>query len=203
MEDYKSNSNKSKEISAPETKEIEHRVTSMVSTSAKRRKKSSLKRIMEFVLQDDTESLKKHIVFDIFIPTAMKSIHDALADSWDALFGIGKRSNGHTSNVTKVSYSKMFDDRREEPRRAYSKPVYDFDEISIPTRAEAEDMLKCLRDIMDTYKVVRVLDYYDCVGMTCKHTDNDYGWYNLDSAYVERGRDGFVIRLPRAVPLDK
>lgn len=37
--------------------------------------------------------------------------------------------------------------------------------------------------------------------ISCNYTDNKYGWTDLSSAQVERVRDGYVIRLPRATSL--
>ena len=55
---------------------------------------------------------------------------------------------------------------------------------------------------MDTYGLVRVADLYDLVGITGNYTDNKYGWTNITRAEIVRTRDGFMIKMPRAVPID-
>ena len=59
-----------------------------------------------------------------------------------------------------------------------------------------------MNDIIARYDYVRVLDLYDMAELTAPFTANRYGWTNLKNAYVDRVRDGYIIRLPRAMPLD-
>ena len=56
-------------------------------------------------------------------------------------------------------------------------------------------------ELLETYKMVTVADFYDLVGVTCDYTDNNYGWTSLRSAEVVRVRDGYIIKLPRALPI--
>ena len=56
-------------------------------------------------------------------------------------------------------------------------------------------------EIMEEYGIVRVADLYDLVGITGDYTDNKYGWTNIRSAEVVRVRDGYKIKMPRAMPI--
>lgn len=47
-----------------------------------------------------------------------------------------------------------------------------------------------------------VADLYDLVGINGNYTDNKYGWFNIRTASVVRVRDGYMIKLPKAVPLN-
>ena len=49
--------------------------------------------------------------------------------------------------------------------------------------------------------MVSVMDLYDLVGITGQYTDNKYGWTNLRNAEPVRTRDGYMLKLPRAIPL--
>ena len=79
---------------------------------------------------------------------------------------------------------------------------YSYDTITLDTRGEAEEVLARMDEIIDTYKMVRVADFYDLVGVTGNYTDNKYGWTNIRNAEVIRVRDGYRIKLPRALPID-
>ncbi len=57
-------------------------------------------------------------------------------------------------------------------------------------------------EILDRYKVVTVADLYDLAGERGRYTDNKFGWTDISSASVVRIRDGFVIKLPRALAID-
>ena len=56
---------------------------------------------------------------------------------------------------------------------------------------------------MEEYGTVRVADLYDLVGVTGQYTDNNYGWTNIRNAEIVRVRDGYKIKMPRALPLNK
>ena len=45
-------------------------------------------------------------------------------------------------------------------------------------------------------------DLYDMVNITGDYTDTKWGWYDLRGAGVERIRSGYLLDLPRPVPLD-
>ena len=55
---------------------------------------------------------------------------------------------------------------------------------------------------METYGLVRVADLYDLVGITGSYTDNKYGWTNIRNVEPIRVRDGYMLKLPKAMPID-
>lgn len=59
-----------------------------------------------------------------------------------------------------------------------------------------------MQDLIDTYGMVSVADLYDLVGINGSYTDNKYGWTHLRSADVQRVRDGYLLKLPKALPFD-
>ena len=71
------------------------------------------------------------------------------------------------------------------------------DDLIIASRAEAEQVLDEMYELLDTYKQVTVADFYDMLGISSEFTDNKYGWTNLNGARVIRVRDGYRIDLPR------
>ena len=56
-------------------------------------------------------------------------------------------------------------------------------------------------EMMEEYGIVRVADLFDLVGITGDYTDNKYGWTNIRNAEVVRVRDGYKIKMPRAMPI--
>ena len=58
-------------------------------------------------------------------------------------------------------------------------------------------------ELIKEYGQVAVADLYDLVGITGSYTDNKYGWTNLRNAEAIRDRDGYLLRLPKALPLSK
>ena len=57
-------------------------------------------------------------------------------------------------------------------------------------------------ELIDVYGQVTVADLYDLVGVTGNYTDNKYGWTNIRNAETIRVRDGYMLKLPKVLPVD-
>lgn len=195
MEDYKPNSYKSKKEMG-EKKEIK-KVTHGV---VKVKKKSGLTKFTDIFIQDDIENVKSFIITDVLIPTGKKLISD-IVNSILYPGGGGNRNNNPASKVHYTSYNSISSNSASRysngPRR-----TYDYDNLVFPTRADAEVVLMGMDEILNQYTVVSVADFYDLAGATGSYTDNKYGWSDIRSAHIERVRDGYIVRLPRAMPID-
>ena len=117
---------------------------------------------------------------------------------------MARRAN--KSTASRVSYRSYYDRQRDDRGSRYSQPRqvggYNYDDIILETRGEAEEVLSRMDELVETYNMVSVADLCDLVGATCKWTDNKYGWTDIRSAHVIRTRDGYMIKLPKALPLD-
>ena len=117
------------------------------------------------------------------------------------LYGESRRG-GRRSTADKVSYRSYSDYSRPREVRSTTASRYSYDEIILDSRGEAEDVLARLDELIDSYGLVRVADLYDLVGITGDYTDNKYGWTSLRTAEVIRVREGYAIKMPRAIPID-
>ena len=72
----------------------------------------------------------------------------------------------------------------------------------IDNRGEAEIVLSRMDELIDTYGIVTIADLYDLAGVTGDYTTNNYGWTNIRNAEVVRVRDGYIIKMPKAMPID-
>lgn len=72
------------------------------------------------------------------------------------------------------------------------------------TRAAAQDVLEELYDKLEEYHVVSVADLYTMLDWTSRstHTDQKWGWENLQGSDIKRVRDGYLLILPKIVSLD-
>ena len=199
MEDYRKNSNKAKEEQMASGKKVEK----IVKGSAKAKKKSELRKIADTFIQTDAKTVGEYIWVDVLVPAVKKTFADIVTNSLDMfLWGKsgGRRSRGDSE---RISYRSFYNsDRRtlREPERRQKS--YDYDEIILDSREEAEEVLARMDELLADYKMVSVADFYDLVGITGKTTDNHYGWTDLAKAEVVRDRDGYLIKLPRAIALD-
>ena len=77
-----------------------------------------------------------------------------------------------------------------------------YDDVVIESRAEAEEVLSNLIELIEQYDVAKLSDFYDMVGIDSDFSDEKYGWTNLSRATVSRVRDGYTIILPKPKPID-
>lgn len=198
LTDYKSNSNRSKEA-----KLEEHKVEKVVKGPVVTRKKSGLDKLKGEFISDDAKNIKSYVFGEVLIPAIKKAISDIVTDGIAILlYGESRNGGNRRSTADRVSYRSYYDnsyDRRGSISRATS---YSYDDIILNSRGEAEDVLMRMDELMETYGLVRVADLYDLVGITGNYTDNKYGWTNIRNAEIVRVRDGYMIKMPRAVPID-
>lgn len=205
MAEYKSNSHKSKQEEREKLQPI-----------AKGKKVEKKPETFKDMFKANSSNIKEYIIMDILIPTAKRTISEIVGSSSDILvdtidtilFGEKRSRSRRRSGSGRTSYYKYYDDRDRDRGRDRERPArvrgYEFDDIILETRREAEEVLDRMEDLIDTYKIVSVADLYDLVGISGNYTDNKYGWSNLRSARVESLRygDGYILKLPKALPLD-
>lgn len=75
------------------------------------------------------------------------------------------------------------------------------DALVFESRGDAEQVLDSLDELIETYGIVSVADLYDLVGLKSSFNDTRFGWTSFDSAVVVRGRYGYLLKLPKAIPL--
>lgn len=196
-EEYKSNSYKSKEKEMVEDKK---KVDKVVRGKVKTKKKSGVTKFADVFISEDIANVKSYIVGEVLVPAMKKALSDIITNGIDMLLygesGVSKRN----SRSSKVSYTKYYNDERSPSRSVKSN--YNYDDIIIDSRGEAEEVLTRMDELIYSYGMVSVADFYDLVGVTSRYTDNNYGWTDIRSARVIHVRDGYIIKLPRAVPLD-
>lgn len=199
MENYRKNSEKAN--AEAEQESSGKKGEKIIKGSAKVKKKSELRKIADAFIQEDAHTVKNYIFDKVLIPAIKKTFSDIVTNSLD-MFLWGKGSDRRTRGSSeRISYRRYFDEPRlrDSERRQRS---YNYDEIVLDSRDEAEEVLERMYELLRRYKMVSVADFYDLVGITGKTTDNHYGWTDLRTAEVVGDRDGYLIKLPRAIALD-
>jgi hypothetical protein len=202
--EYPSNSHKTKV-----KKEKPEKLDKVVKGTVVTRKKSFGKRFMETFLGEGVGSVMSYIVHDVLIPAAKDTLEDLVKGSIEVLlrgesrgYRSSRRGNGGRSYVSYSNCYKSDRDDKYERQSVSLRARHNFDDIILETRGEAEEVLSQLVDLIEDYGMASVADLYELVGITGNFTDNKYGWTKLNDASVSRVRDGYLIDLPRATPLD-
>lgn len=201
MTEYSSNSHKSKELE----KKPEKKVEKVISGKAKTKKKSEFAKFTDIFITEDINNVKSYIFMDVLIPAMKKAISDIVTNGIDMiLYGESGGTKANRSTASKISYQKYYDRSSDYKNSGYTRTRtgYSYDDIIVESRGEAEDILTRMEELIATYSIASVADLYDLAGISCNYTDNKYGWTNLSSAHVQRVRDGYLLKLPKALPID-
>ena len=215
-ENFPSNSKTQKAKVQPKAPPEEKKVEKVVTGTVKQKKRGFGKKLAENLLEDDTKSVGSYIFYDILIPAFKDLIFDTIRGGVEqALWGTSRRSKsssvrrdgGRTyTSYDRVSYNSGRDRDRDRERgrdiSRTSRARHNFDEITLESRGEAEEVLSHLVDLTIDYGMATVADLYGLVGIIPNFTDDKYGWYDLRDASISRVRGGYLINLPRTQPLD-
>lgn len=204
MSEYKPNSHKSKKEEVGEKK-----VEKVVSGKVVSKKKTEVQKFTDVFISEDVHNVKSYILMDVLVPAIKKALSDIVKNGIDMiLYGEGASRTKRNSPASKVSYGSFYDDDPKYKR--YNKPAYDrvksgydYDDIILATKGEAEEVLYRMDELVVAYGLVSVADFYELVGVEGRYTDNKYGWTDVRNAHAVRLRDGgYLIKLPKALPLD-
>lgn len=202
---YTPNSHKYKEEQRAATTE-EKRVQKVVKTPVKT-KKNEVRKLADIFISEDISNVKNYIFMDVLVPAIKKAIYDIVTNGIDMfLYGGTGKGKSNSSTGTKVSYRNYYDQKNTSSYRGSEsvKPHngFEYDDIIFDNRGEAEAVKQQMQAAIGRYGFVTVADLYDMVDLPAPYTSQKYGWMDVSNAEAARVRDGYMLKLPRAVPID-
>lgn len=206
MEEYKSNSQRSREEKrdAPQEKKVEK----VISGTTKRRKKNGFVKLADTFLQNDVHSVWDYVIDEILIPAAKRTFTDAVHNSVDMLIhGETRSRDSGRGSSTRAAYYSYYDtksDRRSSrvSTRPRSRSSYGFDDVVFDNRGDCEEVLDRMDEIIQASGVVSVAEYLEMAGYDPDPPDWKYGWDSLRGAVIRRVAEGYMISMPRAGLID-
>lgn len=210
MEQFPPNSKKAQGVTPQEPKKVE-RVTS---AGAVRRKKSLGSRFRATFIGGDARTASDYVITQVLVPAIKDLLVEAGQSAIEKLIHgesrAGRRSRsgpmaGPSGYVTYNRMSAAASPGSESPRSLSrrSRARHDFDDIILPSRSEAEEVLDRLYDIVSRYSSATVQDLCELCGLESTHVDNKWGWTDLRGSGVTRVRTGgFLLDLPEPEALD-
>lgn len=200
MREYQSNSHMSRERQQQQAETIpEKKVHKVVSGNVKTRENKGRK-LSNVFISEDASNIKSYVFMDVVVPAVKKLIFDIFTDGIEMFLYGSTGSRKAKSSGGKTSYRSYYEnksDRRDD--RGSSRSRIDYDDIVYPDRRDAEAVLLEMKETVEHYQLVTVLDMYDMAGLGSEapYTANRFGWTNLRNAEVVRARDGYIIDLPK------
>lgn len=209
--DYPSNRMRDKEQAAPPPPPVDKDIKRVTTNEPKRRKRSLKKQFKNVFFNGDPKSVATHVLFGVLVPAAQDMVIDAVESGVERIVkGESRRSrrgaqqpqSGPTGYVSYNRYS--MGGQQQQPRyMSYrGRSMHNFDEIVLTSRAEAEEVIERMFDILNRYDSVSVSDFYELVGAASTSTDHKWGWRDLRGAGVSRVRNGYLLDLPDPEVID-
>lgn len=188
---------------------VEKRVTKVAKGPVKT-KKNEIRKFTDIFISEDIGSVKNYIFMDVLVPAIKKAVYDIVTNGID-MFLYGGSGKGKTSSGgAKVSYRQYYDQKNtgssgyrgsENTRVANG---FDYEDLVFSNRGDAEMVKQQMKDVISRYGVVTIADMYEMAdpNLTAPYTSHKYGWMDVSMAEAIRVRDGYILKLPRAVPID-
>lgn len=195
------------------------KVERVTSSEVIEKKKSLGKRFRDVFIGGDSKSVVHYIVMEVLVPQAKDMITEAASQGFERLiYGESRPSNRGrngatrpTSGVAGYTNYSQYAARGNNPigrsgqgdRPATAQPrSHGIGDILLATRPEADLVLDHMYDLIREYANASVSDLYSLIGWTSSYTDQKWGWTDLTGSGVQRVRDGYILNLPKPLPLD-
>lgn len=179
-------------------------VNKVTKGKVKTAEKSTLQKFGEAFIEDDIADIKSYVISDVIIPAIKNLIFDSFMGSLEMMLfgstGKTRRNGGKNGSTTYVSYNKFSDNRSRRADDSRSSDRIDYQSIVFEEKADAEEVLDTLRNLIEDYGQATIGDLYDAAGMTPDKNftkNEEYGWEDLSHATVKYSRDGYFISLPK------
>jgi hypothetical protein len=208
MTDYQGNSKKQTEgLGVPE-KVIERAITTEVII----KKKSFGRKLRDIFVEADLKSSGRYVISEILIPAVRNMIVDGASRGVERMVygsaatrprqpGQGPLFTYPYNNPISRPYSGL-PGRMAPPINVGPRVARQIQEdIILSTRAEGELLLERMTDAIDKYQFVSRGDLMDILGLHSSHTDQKWGWVYLGGAAVRQVKEGYLVDLPPAEPL--
>lgn len=201
MTDFPPNSNRIRET------EPREQIKAVTSAEPVRRKRGLGRQFKETFFSGSGRDAFSYMIEEVVVPAIRDMFHDAMQSGIDRLiYGESRRPHRTgpsmgTPNVGHVAYNRMSTSSTSAQPRSISRRSrarHDFDELIIPSHAEANEVLDQMFEILSRWGHVTVANLYDLTGIESTHVDMKWGWTNLRGARAVRTRSGgYLLDLPR------
>ena len=80
---------------------------------------------------------------------------------------------------------------------------YDVSTFEFNYYEDAKNVIAELQNTIKKFNKATVFDFYDFAGQQTVQTDYNYGWTSIGDVKPERTRTGWIIRLPKPIPIGR
>ena len=172
------------------------------------KKKTPGQRFSEtFLNNGDVKSIGSTILLDVIVPAFKEMLFNSIRDGFSMLlWGDTRASKSTTRNGSIIrdytSYSNYSYSSRPRQESIVSDESPKYNNLIFERRADAEDVVYHLRDSLNRYDSVTIMNLYELVGIGTNPQHNKWGWTDLTNIRIRHVRDGFLLELPPPIYLE-
>lgn len=215
MDQLPGNSHRAREEEARNTKP---EVKKVVEGKVVVRRKSIWRRMTENLFVNRFDVVVDHVIGEVIVPALKLTVVDAGTSLLDrmilgeggrvmgarasSLLGQSIGTYGQQTNYNKIGNQIPGAQQHVPNITSQGRTSHNISEVVLPTRLDAEAVIDNMFRRCSDYNSVTVADFYELCGITPNWTDDKFGWTDIRGAGVLRVGGGFIVNLPRPIPLD-
>lgn len=203
-------------------------VKKVVTGTVKKRRKPLGTKLKEMFAPDDGDSFSQYLVDQVVVPMFKDMVLSVITQTADGirggieerLFGSSQQSRTRTTSYGTgrpvINYTRYSSSSTNRPSSRTSAPTpritvrrsNKLQEVILESREEGYGVIEELQAKIDDFGHCTVGDYYACVGITPKSTDESWGWDMPDFDQRARVRrlasdsDEYLLLLPRPIEIE-
>lgn len=180
---------------------------------SKPKDKSLFKKIGETFAMGNIKDARDYIITDVVVPGILDLLYEGATRGLGKLIygdkaAVKRKSKGlggtdYSSGIRRLSDGEAWKHSVEDKRKETAiTTIYDYNEIELETKADAEVLLDSMVDYLDVHDIISVADMYSMANYNSNnYTDNYWGWDTLAGSHIKRTDSGWALVLPRVKPL--
>lgn len=161
--------------------------------------KQQLERSIKLVILDTLQSALLGNDAKTSGQNVFSTFFNSMSNTWS---NPGYTNYGTTYNNQTRTYTYGTPTPPPAPQQSPDSSVYRYTQLVYQSKIDADNVLRSLRETLMAYKTVSCFDLYEFSGVPANPLDRSYGWRDLSTADIALGGNGWIIRLPKALPLD-
>ena len=170
------------------------------------KEQNDIQKIANDFLAEDLKTVKDRIIAEYLIPMLKNGLCSIFNSAINIALWGDDRSRSSSTNYSsssrqRNSYDRYYQDGQSSRPGTSGRPTRTLQNLDFEVRCDADDTLNEMYDALRKYKQVSVGDLWDMMGVSNESTDYNYGWYNLEGAYIKGIPGGYRLVLPRPIPL--
>lgn len=215
---YPSNSDMSKNQTSTRPEHIKSVVNTAPEKKVSKIEKLLPKSVLNFVKPKNPELLKqqlersvKLVIIDTIqsallgndAKTAGQNMFSTFFNSMSNQWGGGASYNNYGSmynNQTRTYNGGNVNQTMNQPQ--YDSSVYRYKDLVYKSKIDADAVLRGMNEWILQYGVVSCFELYELSGVPTIAIDRNFGWRDISTASIGLSGGGWVISLPKALPLE-